>query len=77
MLCLVEPVNARFLSLLNSVKYESSLAGQQFLISANYLFCAVTVFIFSKFLVMQLQFQNFSELFSYAAKVFFVGINSA
>ena len=45
--------------------------------SANYLFHAVTVCIFLNFLVMQLQFQNFSELFSYAAAFFFAGINSA
>ena len=29
------------------------------------------------FLLLQLQFQNFFELFSYAATVFFPGINSA
>ena len=54
-LCLVKPVNARFLSLLNSVKYDSSLISfsapwqvNSFLISANYLFYAVTVLFFLK-----------------------------
>ena len=44
-LCLVHPVNARFLSLVNSVKYDSSLisfqcplAGQQFLIICELIF---------------------------------------
>ena len=84
-LCLVKPVNARFLSLLNSVKYDSSLVSfsapwqvNSFLIPANYLFCAFTVYIYIYILVMQSQFQKFEELFSYAATVFFfAGINSA
>ena len=65
-LCLVHSVKARVLSLLNSVKYDSSLISfsapwpiNSFLISANYLFYAVTVFIF---LVMELQFQFFNDL---------------
>ena len=52
-LFLVNPVCARDLCLLNSVKYDSSLISfsaswqvNNFLISANYLFYAGTVFIF-------------------------------
>ena len=71
-LCLVKPVNARFLSLQNSVKYDSSLISfsapwqvNSFIISSNELFYAVTVFLlkkliefrnFQNYLVMQLQF---------------------
>ena len=73
---------ARDLSLPNSVKYDSSLIFfsapwqvNSFLISANYLFCAVTVFHFFGYAVTV---SNFSELFSYAATVFFFArINSA
>ena len=52
-LCLVHPVNDRVLSLLNRVKYECSLISfsaswlvNSFLVSANYLIYAVTVFYF-------------------------------
>ena len=52
-LYLVHPVNDRVFSLLNSVKYDSSLISfsapwqvYSTLIYANYLFYAVTVFIF-------------------------------
>ena len=79
-LCLIHPVNDRVFSLLNRVNYSCSLISfsalwlfNSFLISANYLFYAVAVFkiFFYFFLVMQLQFPNFSELFNYAATVFF------
>ena len=79
-LFLVNPVCARDVCLLNSVKYDSSLISfsaswqvNSFLISANYLFYAVTVFnyYFLNYLLMQLQFRKISELFSYAVTVFF------
>ena len=81
---LVSPVCARDLSLLNSVKYDSSLISfsapwqvNSFFISANLLLYAVAVFIFYDFfLIMQLQFRVFPNYF-YAATVFFAGINSA
>ena len=64
-LCLVHPVKYRVFSLLNSVKYDSSLISfsaswqvNSFLLSANYLFYAVTAFNF---------FKIFSYAFSYAA----------
>ena len=76
-LCLVKLVNARFLSLRISVKYDSSLISfgaswqvNSFKISANYFLCSYN-FHFLKKLVMQLQFRIFSEIFSYAATVFF------
>ena len=81
MLCLVEPVNARVLTLLNSVKCDSSLISfsapwqvNSFLISVNYLFYAVTVcsfFFFFEFFGCAVTVSKFSELFSYAATVFF------
>ena len=58
-------VCARDLSLLNSVKIDPSLIScarwqvNSFLVSSNYLFCAVTVCSF--FFDMQLQFQNFQN----------------
>ena len=74
---LANSVCARDLSLLNSVKYDSSLISfsaplqvNSFLISANYLFYAVTVFFF--FFGYAVTVSNFSELFSYAATVFFL-----
>ena len=84
-LCLVKPVNARVLSLPNSVKYDSSFISfsapwqfNSFIISVNYLFYAVAVsknclFIFFGYAVTV---SKFSELFNYAATVVFSEINS-
>ena len=54
--------------------FSASWPVNSFLISANYLFYAVTAFnlYFLNYLLMQLQFRKFSELFSYAATVFFL-----
>ena len=83
-LCLVKPVNARVLSLLNSVKYDSSLISVPLGRSTVFYYLRIN---FS----MQLQFSfflNFFCLCSYSFKVFriiylcsysffFAGINSA
>ena len=74
-----KPVNARVLSLLNSVKYDSSLISfsapwqvNSFLISANYFSYAVTVFILKKIVFgFAGTVSKISELFSHAATVFF------
>ena len=67
-LCLVKPVKARFLSLLNSVKYDSSLisfsapwqVNSFFNICDFFILCSYSFFFEKKFsLVMQLQFRNF------------------
>ena len=83
MLCLVKPVNARFLSLLNSVKFDSSLISfsaswqvNSFLISANYLYKAVTVFIFY-FFGEAVTVSKFQTYLVKQLKIFFAGINSA
>ena len=80
-LCLVKPVDARAKQCQVRFILDFSAPWQvnSFLISANYLFYAVAVFKKKKyFLVTQLQFSKFSELFNYAATVFcFSGINSA
>ena len=75
-LCLVKPVNARVLSLLNSVKYDSSLISFSAPWQVNFFKClrivyfyAVTVFIF--LLVMQLQFQNFQNYLVMQLQFFF------
>ena len=88
MLFLVNPVCAGDLCLLTSVKYDSSLISfsaswqvKSFLISANYLFYAVTVFnfLFFELFIYAVTVLNFSEVFSCAATefFFFAGINSA
>ena len=61
-LCLVLPVNARFLSLLNSVKYDSSLISfsQQFLIIFETIFYAVT-YHFKKFFGYAVALSNFQN----------------
>ena len=70
-LCLVKPVNARVLSLLNRVKYDSSFISfsalwqfNSFLISANYFSIQLNFFGYA------VTGSKFSELFSYAATVF-------
>ena len=86
MLCLVKPVNARFLSLPNSVKYDSSFISFSAFWQVNSFFfqkilrflilCSYS-FYFSIF-CYAVTVSKFSELFSYdAATVFFSGINSA
>ena len=68
-LCLVKPVNARVLSLLNRVKYDSSFGSSTVFFSA----------IFSlllHFLVMQLQVRNFQNYLVMQLQ-FFPGNNSA
>ena len=77
MICLVKPVCARFLSLLNSIKYDSSLIsvplGQ--LTVFEYLrinFSIQLQFFFELFFfAYAVAVSNFSELFIYAATVFF------
>ena len=83
MICLVKPVCARFLSLLNSIKYDSSLIsvplGQ--LTVFEYLRINFSIqlqfFFLNYFFAYAVTVSNFSELFIYAATVFFSGINSA
>ena len=65
---------------MSEVPVQCTLAGQQFLISANHFIHAVTVFIFLNCLRIQLTVfsKKNIELFSYAASVFFFfRINSA
>ena len=67
-------VCARDFSLLNSVKYDCSLISFSAFWPVNsYLIYTVTVFnfILLTYLLMQLQLKKKSELFSYAATVFF------
>ena len=84
MICLVNSVCARFLSLLNSIKYDSSLIsvplGQ--LTVFEYLrinFSIQLQFFFFElfFLLMQLQFQIFPNYLFMQLQFFFSGINSA
>ena len=84
MLCLVHPVNDRLLSLLNSVKYDSSLIfsvplGRSTVfknICELFILCRYSLH-FLNFLVMQLHFQNFQNFFVLLLQFFFAGINSA
>ena len=70
--------------MLNRVKYDCSLISfsaswlvNSFFITANYLIYAVIVFNFIFFWFCSYSFLIFPNLFSYAATVFFAGINSA
>ena len=79
---LVHPINARFVRLLNRVKYDSSLISfsapwqvNSFLnFCESFILCSYSFYLFFCYAV---SVSNFSELFSYAATVFFFGINSA
>ena len=80
-LCLVHPVNARFLRLLNSVKHDCSLISfsASWPVNSFFTFCElINLCSYSlHFFGYAVTVSNFSELFSYAATVFFAGINSA
>ena len=78
-LCLVKPVNARVLSLLNSVKYDSSLISVPLGRSTVFFICELIFlcsysfqffFFFDFFFAYAVTVSNFSELFIYAATVF-------
>ena len=59
-------------------RFQCIMAGQQFFtFSELFILCSYSFQFYLFFLVMQLQFSKFSEFFSYAATVFFSGINSA
>ena len=78
-ICLVTPFNDRFLSLPNSVKYDSSLTSFSASWPVNSFFLylrknysiQLQFAVFLCFLGYAVTFSKFSELFSYAATVFF------
>ena len=83
-LCLVKPVNARVLSLLNSVKYDSPLISVPLGWSTVFYYLRINFsmqlqfsFFLNFFLLMQLQFQIFPNYLFMQLQFFFAGINSA
>ena len=82
-LCLVHPVNARFLRLLNSVKYDCSLISFSAFWPVNSFYSlrinkSLQLQFAVFFLVMQLQFQNFQNYSVMQLQIFFfAGINNS